>query len=131
MWNSGLNFFGLQKIIWRELTSGPPNTVCTGGRYIPPLDKAGKKIIQEVCGIFLILVRGVDGGLLPPLSALALHQANPTDNTMRLTKQFLDYMSTQEEAVLTYHASNMVLAIYSDASYLSESYLSEAKARSL
>ena len=39
---------------------------------------------------------------------------------MRLTKQFLDYMSTMEEAILTFHASDMVLAIHSDASYLSE-----------
>jgi hypothetical protein len=23
-WNSGLNFFMLRKIIWREMTSGPP-----------------------------------------------------------------------------------------------------------
>ncbi len=29
-------------------------------------------------------------------------------------------MATQEEAILTYHASKMVLAIHSDASYLSE-----------
>ena len=86
----------------------------------PPLDKAGKKFIQEVCGVFLFLARGVDGGLLPPLSALASQQANPTEETMRLTKQFLDYMSTMEEAILTFHASDMVLAIHSDASYLSE-----------
>ena len=32
---------------------------------------------------------------------------------------FLDFMATQEEAILTYHASNMVLAIHSDALYLS------------
>ena len=44
---------------------------------------------------------------------------------MKKIKQFLDYASTQEEAVLTYHASDMILAIHSDASYLSE-----AKARS-
>jgi hypothetical protein len=86
----------------------------------PPLDKDGKKFIQEVCGVFLFLARGVDGGLLPPLSALASQQANPTEETMRLTKQFLDYMSTMEEAILTFHASDMVLAIHSDASYLSE-----------
>lgn len=74
---------------------------------------------------FLFLARGIDGGLLPPLSALASQQANLADNTMRLPKQFLDCMSTQEKAVLTYHTSNMVLAIHSDASYLSK-----AKARS-
>jgi hypothetical protein len=40
----------------------------------PPLDKAGKKFIQEVCRVFLFLARGVDGGLLPALSALANRQ---------------------------------------------------------
>jgi hypothetical protein len=42
------------------------------------------------------------------------------EKTMVLCKQFLDFMATQEDAVLTYRASNMVLAIHSDASYLSE-----------
>ncbi len=39
---------------------------------------------------------------------------------MKLIKQFLDYMATQEEAIYSYRASNMVLAIHSNASYLSE-----------
>ena len=39
---------------------------------------------------------------------------------MAHTKQFLDYVATQEEAVLTYNASDMNLAAHSDASYLSE-----------
>eukprot|EP00804_Cyclotella_cryptica_P021686 CCRYP_018270-RC/>CCRYP_018270-RC protein AED:0.44 eAED:0.47 QI:0/-1/0/1/-1/0/1/0/186 len=39
---------------------------------------------------------------------------------MTQTLQLLDYLATQEEAVLTYHASDMVLAAHSDASYLSE-----------
>jgi hypothetical protein len=86
----------------------------------PALDKAGKLFIQEVCGVFLFLARGVDGGLLPALSSLASQQANPTQRTMALCKGFLDFMASQEEAVLTYRASDMILAIHSDASYLSE-----------
>ena len=39
---------------------------------------------------------------------------------MALCLQFLDYMATQDDAILTYSASDMVLAIHSDASYLSE-----------
>ena len=31
----------------------------------PALNKAGKKIIQEVCGVFLFLTRAVDGGTTP------------------------------------------------------------------
>jgi hypothetical protein len=86
----------------------------------PPLNKAGKKFIQEVYGVFLFLACGVDGGLLPALSALASQQANPTGRMLVICKQFLDYMVSQDEAVLTYKASNMVLAIHSNTSYLSE-----------
>jgi hypothetical protein len=34
--------------------------------------------------------------------------------------QFLDYAATQDDVILTYKASDMILAIHSDASYLSE-----------
>jgi hypothetical protein len=36
------------------------------------------------------------------------------------TQQLLDYLATQEDAVLTYNASDMILAVHSDASYLSK-----------
>jgi hypothetical protein len=58
--------------------------------------------------------------MLGALSAIASEQAAPTQTTMRKVDQFLDYVASQEEAVLTYKASNMVLAVHSDASYLSE-----------
>jgi len=69
---------------------------------------------------FLFYARGIDGGILPALSALASQQAQPMENTMKLCKLFLDYTASQEEAVLTYKASDMVLAVHSDASYLSK-----------
>jgi hypothetical protein len=39
---------------------------------------------------------------------------------MQQTLQLLDYLTTQEEAILSYHTSNMVLAVHSNASYLSK-----------
>ena len=48
---------------------------------------------------------------------------NKLNQCKKLCKKFrrlLDYLTSQEEAVLTYHASDMILAIHSDASYLSE-----------
>jgi hypothetical protein len=86
----------------------------------PPLDKAGKKFIQEVTGVFLYLARAVDSTILTPLSALASKQVAPTENTMQDCLQFLDYTASQEDAIVTYQASNMKLAIHSNASYLSE-----------
>jgi hypothetical protein len=39
---------------------------------------------------------------------------------MQQTLQLLDYLATQEDAVLSYHASDMVLPVHSNASYLSK-----------
>ncbi len=42
------------------------------------------------------------------------------ENTIKLCKLFLDYMTSQEEAVLTNKTSDMVLTVHSDALYLSK-----------
>ena len=39
---------------------------------------------------------------------------------MKLWKLFVDHKASQEEPILTYKASDMVLTVHSDASYLSE-----------
>ena len=59
--------------------------------------------------------------MLVALSAITSEQASPTKSTMKKVDQLLDYAASQEQAVLTYEASDMVLAVHSDASYLSES----------
>ena len=84
------------------------------------LDAAGKKFIQQVCGKFLFYGRAVDGTILVALSAIASQQSKPTTDTMAKAKQLLDYLASQEEAILTYSASKMVLAVHSDAGYLNE-----------
>ena len=71
----------------------------------PLLDAKGKKCIQQVCGKFLFLGRAVDATLLCPISAIASQSATPTTDTLEHTKEFLDYVATQEEAVLTYQLS--------------------------
>eukprot|EP00956_Cyclotella_meneghiniana_P017217 scaffold27841_cov34-Cyclotella_meneghiniana.AAC.3 len=86
----------------------------------PPLDACNKKFIQKVCGKLLFLARAVYSTLLTPISAIAAQCAEPTEETMKQTKQLLDYIASQEEAVITYNKSSMILAVHSDASYLSE-----------
>ena len=99
---------------------GAKKQYATQQSQAPPLDKKGKKYIQQVCGKFLFLGRAVDSTLLCPISAIASQSATPTKDTLHQTQQLLNYVATQEDAVLTYHASNMKLAAHSDASYLSE-----------
>ena len=86
-----------------------------------PLDKEGQKFIQAVTGTLLYYSRAVDPTMLVALNAIATQQASPTQKTMERVKQLLDYCASQEEAVLTYHSSDMILAIHSDAGYLNES----------
>ncbi len=85
------------------------------------LDKEGQKYIQAVTGTLLYHSHAFDSTMLVALNAIATQQASPTQKTMERVKQLLDYCASQEEAVLTYHASVMVLAIHSDAGYLNES----------
>jgi hypothetical protein len=85
-----------------------------------PVDKEGQKYIQAVTGTLLYYSRAVDPTMLVALNAIATQQAAPTQRTMERVKQLLDYCSSQEEAIITYHASDMILAVHSDAGYLNE-----------
>ena len=68
----------------------------------PLLDDKAKRFIQQVCGKFLFLGRAVDSTLLCPISAIASQSSKPTTDTMQQTLQLLDYLATQEDAVLSY-----------------------------
>ena len=85
----------------------------------PCLNKKQTKFIQEVTGTFLFHARAVDGTMLTALSALASKQAIPTEKTFMKVKRFLHY-ATNPDTIITYQASNMVLGVHSNASYLSE-----------
>jgi hypothetical protein len=58
--------------------------------------------------------------MLTTLCTIASTQANPTKETMISTHSFLDYAATHQDAIITYCASNMVLAVHNDTSYLRE-----------
>jgi hypothetical protein len=106
-----------------------PHTIPTYGAKVqyakaadtsPPVTKAEQKFIRQVIGVLLYYGRAVDSTILTGLSSLAAAQATPTTHTLSLVKWLLDYAATNPDAVLTYTKSDMVLAVHSDASYLSE-----------
>ena len=86
-----------------------------------PLSKEGHKFVQVVVGTLSYYARAVDPTMLVALNAIATQQAAPTQKTMERVRQLLDYVASQEEAIITYHASDMVLAVHSDVGYLNES----------
>ena len=85
-----------------------------------PLTADGIQQLQQVVGTFLFYGRAIDYNALFALGNLAAEQAKGTKKTAENMAWFLNYMSTNLNATLQYHASGMVLHYHSNASYLSE-----------
>jgi hypothetical protein len=100
-------------------TYGKDNQAPNPTNDSPLLNDTGKKCIQQIVGSFLYNARAVDPTILMVLSNIATQQSAPTKNTKKRVEQFLDYMWTHPDAVVGYHALDMVLNVHSDASYLS------------
>ncbi|KAL7500917.1 hypothetical protein ACHAWT_008970 [Skeletonema menzelii] len=86
----------------------------------PPLNPTQQRRIQQIVGAGLYYGRAVDNTILVALGSLASEQANPTENTAKRANQLLDYLATHPDAKVQFRASDMILNIHSDASYLSE-----------
>ena len=71
-------------------------------------------------GSILFYARSVDSTFLVGLNFIAMQQTKATDNTLKRTEDLLDYAATHPEAKIRYRASEMILQIHTDASYLSE-----------
>ena len=87
---------------------------------MPKADEKARKLVQQVVGSILYYGRGVDLTTLVSLSTLASEQAKAMEQTITNMEQLLDYLATNPEATIRYYASDMILNIHSDASYLSE-----------
>ena len=86
----------------------------------PKLNKAMIKRLKEIIGVLLYYARAVDSTMLVALGTLAATQAQGTEATMEAAVQLLNYAATHPNATIRYHASDMKLHVYSDASYLSK-----------
>jgi hypothetical protein len=87
----------------------------------PPLTAKQCLTIQKVTGSVLYYARAVDPTVLMPINDIATEQTKATEKTQAATNQLLDYLATHPDATIRYHASDMILHIHSDASYLSVS----------
>ena len=76
------------------------------------------KRLQQIIDTFLLYSRAVDPTLLTTLSELSSPQATATDATKCACHQFLDYCASHPDGSIHYHASDMILKLHSDSSYL-------------
>ena len=78
-------------------------------------------LVQQVCGTFLYYTIAIDNTILPALSSISSEKSKATKNTSKQVAKFLNYLASNTHTEIQYRASEMQLAINSDASYLSVS----------
>ncbi len=78
------------------------------------------KQLQKIDGSILYYARAVDMTVLMALSSIASEQTKGTERTLEKAYQVLDYLASHPDAVVRFRATDMVLNIRSNASYLSE-----------
>ena len=86
----------------------------------PPLTEKEIKHIQDIVGTLLYYRRAVDPALLAALSTIASRQAYVAKALQTACHQLLDYVATHPNAGIRFHASNLILAVHTNASYLSK-----------
>jgi hypothetical protein len=86
----------------------------------PALSNKDVNKLQQLTGTLLYYARAVDPTLIMPINVLASGQSKATEVTADKVIKLLNYCNTHPETNIRYHASDMILHILSDASYLSE-----------
>jgi hypothetical protein len=92
----------------------------------PALSNKDVNKLQQLTGTLLYYARVIDPTLIMPINVLASEQSNATEVIAGKVIKLLNYCNTHPETKIRYYASDMILHIHSDASYLSEN---EAKIR--
>jgi hypothetical protein len=102
-----------------------PPVYCAKAQYVedennsPALSAKNVTKLQQRTGTLLYYARAVDPTLIMPINVLASEQTKATSDTADKVIKLLNYCTTHPETKIRYHASNMILYIHSDASYLS------------
>jgi hypothetical protein len=104
---------------WQRPTYGAKTQFAALPDASAALDAADKLRILEVLGTLLFYARAIDSTMLTAIGELATEQSGGTKTTMEKLSQLLNYCATNPDATVRFTASAMILAVESDASYLS------------
>jgi len=104
---------------WQRPSYGAKTQYAAQPDTAAPLDASDTLRVLEVLGTLLFYGRAIDSTLLTAIGELATEQSGGTKTIMNKLTQLLNYCATHPDAVIRYTASDMLLAVESDASYLS------------
>ncbi|KAI2502091.1 Reverse transcriptase (RNA-dependent DNA polymerase) [Fragilaria crotonensis] len=104
---------------WQRPNYGATTQYATIPDASPALDAADKTHILEVLGTLLFYARAIDSTMLTAIGELATEQSQATKTTLDKFSQLLNSCASHPDATVRFTASDMILAVESDASYLS------------
>ena len=104
---------------WTAPTYGAATQWAIDADDSPPLQATDLTILQQILGTLLYYARAVDNTMLVAISTLASVQSKGTTATLNAAIHLLNYCATHPNATIRYKASDMILHVHSDASYLS------------
>ena len=84
-----------------------------------PLDAAGIRAVQKLIDVLLYYTRAIESNILVALNTIGSQQNNTTEKISDAVKQLLHYVNVHPDATVRYNASEMMLHVHSNASYLS------------
>ena len=86
-----------------------------------PASEEQTKELQEIVGCFMYYARAVDGTMLPAVNHIASEMKAPTQRVLAMADRMLAYSLEYPNNELVFTASDMILYVQTDASYLSRS----------
>jgi hypothetical protein len=104
---------------WNPPIYGAKTQFVSDPKPSPAISDKDVNKLQQLTGTLLYYARDFDPTLIMPINVLASEQSNATEVTAYKVIKLLNYCNTHPETKIRYHASDMILHIHSDASYLS------------
>ena len=105
---------------WAKPTYGAQVHYAQDDDTSPLLPTKTINLVQHIMGTLLYYSIAVDPTMLTALSSIAAQQSKGTEKTYSDTLWLLNYAATHPNSKIRYTASDIILYIHSDASYLSE-----------
>jgi hypothetical protein len=105
---------------WNPPTYGAKTQFVKDETISPALSDKDVNKLQQLTGMLLYYARAVDPTLIMRINVLASEKSNATEVKADKVIKLLNYCNTHPETKIRYHASDMILHIHSDDSYLSE-----------
>jgi hypothetical protein len=102
---------------WQPPNFGAKTQYATLPDSSSAIDVADKTRILEVLGTLLFYAHAIDSKMLTVIGELATKQTQDNKTTMDKLAQLLNYCAAHPDATIRFTASNMILAVKSDALY--------------